>query len=100
APTPSLHDVEHADAVLVLGEDVSNVAPRLALALRQSVRQQPLRQADQVKIPRRNDAAVRTLMQQQHGPLFIATPTSTRLDDVATQTDRAPPDDVARLGFA
>ncbi len=32
----TLTDVEAADAVLVLGEDVSNTAPRIALALRQS----------------------------------------------------------------
>ena len=38
ARTPSLHEVELADAVLVLGEDVTNTAPRLALALRQAVR--------------------------------------------------------------
>ena len=36
ARTPSLHDVESADAVLVLGEDVTNTAPMLALALRQA----------------------------------------------------------------
>src|SRR5262249_49722304 len=80
ARTPSLSDVEHADAVLILGEDVTNVAPRLALALRQAVRQQPMRMADQLHIPRWNDAAVRELIQQQHGPLFIANPTGTRLD--------------------
>jgi NADH-quinone oxidoreductase subunit G len=100
ARTPSLHDVEQADAVLVLGEDVTNVAPRLALALRQAVRQQPLRQADKLRIPRWQDAAARELLQQQTGPLFIATPWHTRLDDVATVTCRTAPDDVARLGFA
>ena len=100
ARTPSLRDVEQADAVLVLGEDVTNVAPRLALALRQAVRQQPLRQADKLRIPRWNDAAVRELIQQQTGPLFLATPARTRLDDVAAETCRAAPDDVARLGFA
>jgi NADH-quinone oxidoreductase subunit G len=100
ARTPSLHNVEQADAVLVLGEDVTNVAPRLALALRQAVRQQPLRQADKLRIPRWQDAAARELIQQQTGPLFIATPSCTRLDDVATETCRAAPDDVARLGFA
>src|SRR5919109_1462777 len=100
ARTPSLHDVEQADAVLVLGEDVTNVAPRLALALRQAVRQQPLRLADQLKIPPWNDAAVRNLIQQQTGPLFIATPARTKLDDVASETYRAAPDDIARLGFA
>ncbi len=33
ARTPSLHDVEMADAVLVLGEDLTNTAPLLDLAL-------------------------------------------------------------------
>ncbi|MDZ7669683.1 MAG: hypothetical protein U5Q16_09805 [Gammaproteobacteria bacterium] len=37
---PTLQDVEAADAVLVLGEDVANSAPRVALALRQTVRNQ------------------------------------------------------------
>ena len=42
ARSPSLHEIELSDAVLILGEDVTNVAPRMALSLRQSVRQQPL----------------------------------------------------------
>lgn len=100
ARLPSLRDVEQADAVFVLGEDVINVAPRLALALHQSVRQQPMAIAEALKIPRWNDAAVREAAQRVKGPLFIATPYSTRLDDIATQTYHAAPDDIARLGFA
>jgi NADH-quinone oxidoreductase subunit G len=100
ARTPSLHEVEQADAVLVLGEDVTNVAPRLALALRQSSRQQPMRIADKLNIPQWNDAAVREAVQQEKGPFFIATPLGTKLDEVATRTYRAAPDDIARLGFA
>ena len=99
ARTPSIHDVEQADAVLILGEDVMNVVPRLGLALLQAVRQQPLRIADQLKIPRWNDAAVRVALQGAKGPLFIAAPFPTKLDELATQTYRAAPDDVARLGF-
>jgi len=34
------------------------------------------------------------------GPLFIATPNETKLDDFATRTFRGAPDDIARLGFA
>ncbi len=100
ARSPSLRQIEQADAVLVLGEDVTNVAPRMALALRQSVRQQPMRAADQLKIPHWLDHAVRELAQDQKGPLYIATPAATRLDDVATETYRAAPDNIARLGFA
>ena len=43
-------------------------------------------------------AAVREAVQQTKGPVFIATPDKTGLDDVATRTYRAAPDDVARLG--
>jgi NADH-quinone oxidoreductase subunit G len=100
ARTPSLHDVEQADAVLVLGEDLTQAAPILALAVRQSVRQQPMQMSDALHVPRWNDAAVRGVIQQQKGPLFIATPARTGLDEVATQTYRAAPRDVARLGFA
>ncbi|MCL4303569.1 MAG: NADH-quinone oxidoreductase subunit NuoG [Anaerolineae bacterium] len=100
ARSPSLHDVALADAVFILGEDVTNVAPMLALALRQSTRQQPMSIAEKLHIPGWDDAAVREAIQQEKGPLFVAAPYSTRLDDVATQTYRAAPDDLARLGFA
>jgi NADH-quinone oxidoreductase subunit G len=100
ARSASLRDVEQADAVLILGEDVTNVAPRMALALRQSVRQQPMELVDKLKIPRWLDHPVREAMQDDKGPLFIAAPSGTRLDDVATTTFRGAPVDLARLGFA
>ncbi len=100
ARTPSLHDVESADAVFVLGEDVTNTAPRLALALRQAVRQRSFQIADTLKIPHWDDAAVRRAGQDARAPLFIAAVHETRLDDVATEAYRAAPGDIARLGFA
>jgi NADH-quinone oxidoreductase subunit G len=100
ARTPSLREVEKADAVFIIGEDLTNTAPMLALAIRQSVKQQPMKQVAKSNIPAWHDAAARELMQDSKGPLFIASVTSTKLDDVATQTYRAAPDDMARLGFA
>lgn len=100
ALSPSLHEIEHSDVVLILGEDVTNSAPRMALSLRQSVRQQPMETARKLRIPLWMDDAVREVAQDQRGPLFIAAPFGTRLDDVATITYRAAPDDVAQLGFA
>src|SRR6185312_10203117 len=96
----SLKDAEQADAVLILGDDVPDTAPRLALSLRQAVRQKSLETADGMKIPRWQDAAVRNAAQQERSPLFIATPDATRLDDVAKSTFRGAPADIARLGFA
>ncbi|SEK84737.1 NADH-quinone oxidoreductase subunit NuoG [Nitrosovibrio tenuis] len=100
ARTPSLHEVELADAVLVLGEDVANTAPRLGLALRQAVRRQPEKMAKKMGIPLWNDHAVREAVQEERGPLFIATVADTRIDDIATRTFRGPPEELARLGFA
>lgn len=98
--TPSLREVETSDAVLILGEDVTNIAPRMALSLRQSVRQRSMRVAEMLKIPLCQDHGVREVAQDEKSPLFIATPHTTRLDDIAAACYRGAPDDVARLGFA
>jgi NADH-quinone oxidoreductase subunit G len=100
ARSPSLQDIERSDAVLVLGEDVTNTAPRVALALRQAVLQQPLEAAENARIPLWLDHAAREFIQDKKGPLFIAAMGATRLDDVATATYRAAPGDLAQLGFA
>jgi NADH-quinone oxidoreductase subunit G len=96
----SLSDAAHSDAAFVLGEDVTNNAPMLALALRQSVRQKPMAIARKMQIPEWNDAAVRAAVQGEKGPLFLATPYGTKLEEVAEAAYHAAPDDIARLGFA
>jgi NADH-quinone oxidoreductase subunit G len=93
-------DAGTADAVLVLGEDVTNTAPLLALSLRQAVRQEELGLAAKVRIPAWHDAGVRNAGQGRKSPLFIAAPAETPLDDIAARTWHAAPDDIARLGFA
>lgn len=98
--TPSLQDVEAADAVLILGEDVTNTAPRLALSLRQSVRNKAKASAAQLQIPEWQDEAVRTLAQDQLSPLYIASINHTRLDDVAAARMNDDPIGIARFGFA
>ena len=98
--TPTLREIEECDAVFILGEDPTSVAPRMALALRQSVRQQPMEIARRSNIPLWMDHGVRDALQDSKGPLYIATPYATRLDEVATATFRGAPDDLARLGFA
>lgn len=98
--TPSLHEVELSDAVLILGEDVTNVSPRLALSLRQSVRQAGYEIAKKLRIPLWLDRGVRDAAQDVRAPLFIATCYATRLDDVAAAACHGAPEDLARLGFA
>ncbi len=100
AKSASLKDVENCDAVLILGEDVTNTAPMLALAIRQAARRQPANMAEKLHIPEWQDHAVREATQDQKGPLFVATPTTTKLDEIATSTYRGTADDIARFGFA
>ena len=97
---PSLREVESADAVFVLGEDVTQTAPRLALAVRRAAEQAPRREAMRLRIPGWDDAALREVMQQRKGPVHVATTGGVRLDEVAARSYRGAPDDVARLGFA
>jgi len=97
---PTLHEMESCDAILVLGEDVTNSAPRIALTLRQSVRQRSFENAEKLKIPLWLDNGVRDAGQGQRSPLYVATPYATRLDDIAAGMFRGAPDDLARLGFA
>jgi NADH-quinone oxidoreductase subunit G len=100
-PSATLEDVSTSDAVLILGEDLTNTAPLLDLAVRQAALQKPLQEAGAQKppLPSWDQGAVRAFIQQEKGPVFIATPNRTALDELA-ETHRAAPDDLARLGFA
>jgi NADH-quinone oxidoreductase subunit G len=98
--TATLLDIESADAVLILGEDVTNSAPRQALALRQTVHTRATLLAAEMKIPAWQDMAVRTAFHDIQSPFFIASPATTHLDDIAAELYRAAPDDIALLGFA
>lgn len=96
---PTLSEVENCDAVLVLGEDTTNHAPMLALALRQSVRNEAKDLANKAAIPLWQDAAVRKLAQDACSPLFLLTPYEDRLDKVGIPS-RLNPDEIASTGFA
>lgn len=99
ARVPSLADVETADAVLILGDDVTHTAPRLALALRQSVRNKAYEMAAELKLHSWQDAAIRNLAQEQRSPLISLTPGSTRLDDVAEMTLHLAPGEIAEQAY-
>lgn len=99
-PAPTLREVESHDAVFVLGEDLTQTAARLALALRQAVKGKATEIAASMKIQDWHMAAVQNVAQDALHPLFIASVAATRLDDVAAECVHAAPDDLARLGFA
>ncbi|MCG6205101.1 NADH-quinone oxidoreductase subunit NuoG [Rhodopseudomonas sp. HC1] len=98
AKIASLADVEQADAVLVLGEDLTNSSPRLALALRQTVRGAERELAAQKGVPQWLDPAVRTAGGGRRSPIVLATPLADPLDDIATLSLRRDPQGVAAFG--
>jgi len=97
---PSLKEIEKADAILILGEDLTNTAPMIALALRQASRNKSFAIAEKNGIPLWHDDAVRTKGDHVKTPLFIATVKDDKLDEIAERVYRASPQDIARLGFA
>jgi NADH-quinone oxidoreductase subunit G len=99
-PTPTLRDVELHDAIFVLGEDLTQTAARMALALRQAVKGKATEIAAGARIQDWHMAAVQNVAQHARHPLFIASVTETRLDDVAAESVQAAPADLARIGFA
>ncbi|MGK0222364.1 MAG: NADH-quinone oxidoreductase subunit G, partial [Limisphaerales bacterium] len=98
--SPSLATMESADVVLILGEDLLNTAPRVALALRQATRNVSYDMAQDAGIPLWQDAGVRGHAQDAVNSVYSATMLPTRLDDIATDTCYASPDDLVRTATA
>ena len=71
---PSLSDIENADAVLILGEDISNTAARMALAVRQAAHGVAFEMAKAADIPDWQDAGVRGHAQYAQEPAFHRRP--------------------------
>ena len=99
-PIPNMRDIEDHDAIFVLGEDLTQTAARMALALRQSVKGKAEDMADAMRVQPWLDAAVKNIGQDALNPLFIASLADTKLDDIAEECVHAAPDDLARIGFA
>ena len=101
ARTPSLREIEEADAVLVLGEDLTNTAPRyraVAAAVGAAGGFPHCEPSCTFRCGSTRACARRR--RTTRSPLFVATPAATRLDDIAARTFRGAPDEIARLGFA
>lgn len=69
-PMASLAEIEQADAVLILAEDLNNSAPRAALAVRQALLNKAKSKAESLGVPVWQDAAVRELLPSHPTPLI------------------------------
>lgn len=98
--TPNLREIESYDAVLVLGEDLTQTGARIALSVRQAVKGKARAMAAAQRVADWQIAAVQNIGQHAKHPLFVTNVDDTRLDDIAAWNYRAPVDEQARLGFA
>ena len=96
----SVKDIESSDAVLILGEDLTNTAARLALAVRQSVKNLGRQMGADLNFPIWHDAAIRQLAMDKLSPLYILSPHTTRLDDIAHTTHISSAANSAKIGMA
>ena len=96
----NIKDIENSDAVLILGEDITNTAARMALAVRQSVKNLGRQMGADLNFPNWHDAAIRTLAMDRKSPLYILSPHATRLDDVAKSVHISSAAQSARIGLA
>ncbi len=96
----TLEQVERADAVLVIGEDLLNSAPRLGLSVRQAIRAASLAKADAIRVPLWQDQAVQIAGQDVGHPLYLLHSQRSELDNLARDSVHASPQQQAQLGFA
>ena len=83
----SLRDIRESDCIVILGEDVTNTAPMMALSIRQAATLSKQNQAHHdVDVSLWQDAAVRNYAGSSLMPIFIATPYPTDLEDIARST--------------
>ncbi|MFX2220913.1 molybdopterin-dependent oxidoreductase, partial [Acinetobacter baumannii] len=97
---PNMREIESYDAVLILGEDLTQTAPRMALSVRQAAKNKAREMAAKTRTPDWLAEPVQRIGQEAKSPIYILAATQTRLADVATGEVVASPNDIARLGFA
>ncbi|MCO1335162.1 NADH-quinone oxidoreductase subunit NuoG [Microbulbifer sp. OS29] len=97
--SPTTPEIEDADLVLILGEDIYNTAPRISLAVRQAARNRQKQQAESLRIPLWQDASVRQLEGESSPIIFIGAELN-QLSDVTSKTLFVRPEKTALIGEA
>lgn len=96
-PMASLRQAEQSDLILNFGEDVTQSSPRVALALRQALRNASFTKAEKIGIPKWQDDAVRTCGGKLLTPLYAVNVQNTKLDNQAKQVIVTPTSKITAL---
>ncbi|TXD97453.1 NADH-quinone oxidoreductase subunit NuoG [Psychrobacter frigidicola] len=96
---PGMTDIESHDAVLILGEDITQTSSRVALSIRQAAKNEALKMAAAVKTQAWLAEPVQRIAQGALSPVYIIDVTQTKLDDISKVSVVATPEDITKLGF-
>ncbi|WP_295164706.1 NADH-quinone oxidoreductase subunit NuoG [uncultured Buchnera sp.] len=80
---PSLKEIESYDTILILGEDLTQTSPRVALAVRQAMKNKSKYLAQLHGIPQWNASALSQIAENYKNSLYIINTHETKLDDIA-----------------
>ena len=96
---PSMTDIETHDAVLVLGEDITQTSSRVALSVRQAANNEGLKMAAALKTQPWLAEPVKRITQDTLSPVYVIDVTQTKLEDISKVSVVATPEDITELGF-
>ncbi|MGP5102992.1 NADH-quinone oxidoreductase subunit NuoG [Psychrobacter celer] len=96
---PSMADIEAHDAVLVLGEDITQTSSRVALSVRQAAKNEGLKMAAALQTQPWLAEPVKRIAQDALSPVYVVDVTQTKLEDISKVSVVATPEDIVKLGF-
>lgn len=93
----SMREIETHDAVWVIGEDITQTSPRIALAVRQAAKNKAKKLANDVQAQQWLAEPVKRVAQNQLSPVYITDVHDTKLSDISKLSLSATPDDLLAL---
>ncbi|WP_201553482.1 MULTISPECIES: NADH-quinone oxidoreductase subunit NuoG [Psychrobacter] len=96
---PSMTDIESYDAVLVLGEDITQTSSRVALSVRQAAKNEGLKMAAALQTQSWLAEPVKRIAQDALSPVYVIDVVQTKLEDISKVSVVATPEDITKLGF-
>jgi NADH-quinone oxidoreductase subunit G len=94
---PSQKQIEQSDAIIIIGEDLTNSAPMLALAVRQALFKTAVQKDVRSTIPVWHDSAVRNLVQEDKGYLCVLNTYREELSELADEKYYASPKAITEM---
>ncbi|UTO05189.1 NADH-quinone oxidoreductase subunit NuoG [Moraxella sp. FZLJ2107] len=95
----SVAQIEQADAVFILGEDITQTSARVALSVRQAAKNKAKDMATALRTEHWLAEPVKRIGQNANSPIYVVDVVDTKLDDIAKVSAVATIEDVARLGY-